>query len=135
MKQVQDDAVAIAHRFFDALGRGDRDAVLSLVSENAIVWQSYDDREKPFSARIDNLMRASQVATGFGYVDRRYTSLCDGALMQHRLRGRVVDGTAFDAPIAVRIYTCEGRIIRFEEYIDRGTLAPLYEAMRAGAAE
>jgi ketosteroid isomerase-like protein len=123
------DAVATAHRLFDALAEGDRAGVLAAVTDDAVVWQNYDAREKPFSSRIDNLIRASQVTEGFHYAERRYETVGDGAVLQHRLRGQVPGGEAFDAPIAVRMHMRGDRIARFEEYLDQGTLAPLYAAM------
>lgn len=127
------DAVALAHRLFDALGRGDREGVMETIADGAVVWHNYDDREKPFADRIDGLMRASRVTEGFHYAERRYVALPGGALVQHRLRGQVPGGAAFDAPIIVRIYLDGARIERFEEYFDQATLAPLYAAMRAAA--
>jgi ketosteroid isomerase-like protein len=124
-----DDAVTIAGRFFDALGRGDRSRVLALVSADAVLWQNYDQKEKPFAERVDNLMRASRIVSGFRYADRRYTNLFDGALLQHTLSGRTPDESEISVPIIVRIYTRNGRINRFEEYLDRESLAPLYRAM------
>ena len=125
-----DVAIATAHRLFDALGRGDRNGVLANVTDDAVVWQNYDDQEKPFADRVDNLVRASRVSEGFHYADRRYVPLPDGALIQHRLRGSIPNGGAFDAPIVVRITMRDDRIARFEEYLDQGTLAPLYAAMK-----
>ncbi len=122
--------VALAHALFDSLGRGDRQGVLDAVAEDAVVWHNYDDREKRFADRVDNLIRASEITDGFHYAERRYQPLADGALLQHRLRGSVPGGESFDAPIIVRAYVDEGRLARFEEYFDQQTLAPLYNAMR-----
>jgi ketosteroid isomerase-like protein len=127
--EAEEDAAGIANRFFDALGRGDRAGVVALVSDEAILWQNYDNKEKPFSQRIDNLMRASGIVKGFRYTDRRYTNLSDGALLQHTLAGRAPDGSELSVPISVRMYTRAGRIVRLEEYLDREALAPLYRAM------
>ncbi len=127
----QGDVVATANRLFDALGAGDREGVLAAVTADAVVWHNYDDREKPFTDRIDGLMRASRVTTGFHYAERRYQALGDGAVLQHRLRGQVPGGAAFDAPIVVVMHMRGDRIARFEEYFDQNTLAPLYAAMRA----
>jgi ketosteroid isomerase-like protein len=123
------DAVGIANRFFDALGRGDRAGVLALVSEDAVLWQNYDNKEKAFAQRVDNLMRASSLVRGFRYTDRRYTNLKDGALIQHTLAGRAPDDSELSVPIIVHLYTRAGRIVRLEEYLDREALAPLYRAM------
>lgn len=130
MNSEATNAIEIAHRLFDALGRGDRDGVVAAATEDAIVWQNYDDREKPFASRVDNLLRASSVSEGFHYGERRYTPLDGGALLQHRLRGQVPGGGSFDVPIIVRIHISGDRIARFEEYFDREALAPLYAAMR-----
>ena len=125
----EEQGIAMAHGLFDALGRGDREAVLAAVTDDAVVWQNHDDREKAFSDRIDGLMRASRVSTGFRYVERRYLALPDGVLLQHRLQGTVPDRGAFDAPIIVRAFLRDGRLSRFEEYFDQKALDPLYAAM------
>jgi ketosteroid isomerase-like protein len=135
MTNVDIDPVALAHRMFDALGRGDRETLLECVSPDAVVWHNYDDREKPFSSRIDGLIRASSVTRRFQYVDRRYTALADGAVLQHHLVGEVPGGDLFDAPISVRAHVKDGRFVRFEEYFDQATLAPLYAVMRPKIAE
>lgn len=127
----QGDAVATANRLFDALGAGDRDGVLAAVTADAVVWHNYDDREKPFTDRIDGLMRASRVTTGFHYAARRYQAVGSGAVLQHRLRGQVPGGASFDAPIVVVVYMRGDRIARFEEYFDQTSLAPLYAVMRS----
>jgi len=124
------DGVQLAHALFDSLGRGDRQGVLDAVTADAIVWHNYDDKEKPFADRVDNLIRASEVTDGFHYAERRYVPIAGGALLQHRLRGTAPDGDQFDAPIIVRAYVDQGRLARFEEYFDQQTLAPLYRAMR-----
>jgi ketosteroid isomerase-like protein len=129
MPELDEDAVTIAHRFFDALGRGDRRTVLALVAADAILWQNYDGKEKPFAQRVDNLMRAAHIVADFRYADRRYLGLDDGAVLQHSLAGRTPDASELSVPIMVRLYTREGRIVRFEEYLDREALAPLYRAM------
>src|SRR5690606_25943265 len=119
----------VAHGFFDALGRGDRDAVLAVVTRDAVLWQNYDGQEKRFADRVSGLMRASQVADGFRYAERQYLSIHDGLILQHRLQGEIPGGDSFDAPIMVRVYMRDGRMARFEEYFDQQTLAPLYRAM------
>lgn len=123
------DGVQLAHGLFDSLGRGDRQGVLGAVTDDAIVWQNYDDREKPFADRIGNLIRAFEITDGFHYAERRYLPLPGGALLQHRLRGTAPNGEEFDAPIIVRAYTSGLRLSRFEEYVDQQSLAPLYGAM------
>jgi ketosteroid isomerase-like protein len=125
------DAAGIANRFFDALGRGDRAGVLALVADDAVLWQNYDNKEKPFAQRVDNLMRAARIVKGFRYTDRRYTNLGDGALIQHTLTGTTPDQSELSVPISVHVYTRAGRIVRLEEYLDREKLAPLYRAMAA----
>jgi len=124
------DGVQLAHALFDSLGRGDRKGVLSVVTDDAIVWHNYDNCEKRFADRVGNLIRAFEITDGFHYAERRYQSIPGGALLQHRLRGTVPGGGEFDAPIIVRAYTADRRLCRFEEYLDQVSLAPLYRAMR-----
>ena len=125
------DGVALAHALFNSLGCGDRQGVLGTVTQDAVVWHNYDNREKRFADRVDNLIRAFEITDGFHYAERRYQPLAGGALLQHRLRGTVAGGESFDAPIIVRAYVDKGRLARFEEYFDQQTLAPLYNAMRS----
>ena len=124
-----DNDVKLAHDFFDALGRGDREAVLHGVTGDAVLWQNFDSCEKRFADRVDGLMRASEVTDGFRYSDRQYLPIPEGLLLQHRLQGSTPNGENFDAAIMVRVYMRDGRMARFEEYFDQQTLAPLYRAM------
>lgn len=121
-------AIGLAHRLFDAIAAGDPEAMLAVVAADAVLWQNHVDQEQTFGPRVANLARASTVAEGLHYAERRYTGMPDGVLVQHRLRG-VAGGVAFDAPIIVRAYDRGGRFIRLEEYFDPRALAPLYAAM------
>ena len=125
---MSDIAIALAHRLFDAIAAGDPFGMLAIVAEDAVLWQNHVDREQPFGPRVANLARASQVAEGLHYAERRYTEMPDGVLIQHRLRG-VAGGVPFDAPIIVRAYDRGGRFVRLEEYFDPRSLAPLYAVM------
>lgn len=125
----QQDSVRIAHDFFDALARGKSESIEELVTADAVLWQNYSDRESLFAERIDNLVKASTVCDSFEYSERHYEEIKGGAFLQHRLIGSVA-GRTFSAAIAVRLYIRNGRIFRFEEYLDQGTLEALYRAMR-----
>lgn len=130
MAQQLDLAVVAAHRLFDAFEQGDRVGMLNVLTEDAVVWHNHDDREKLLSEQLDTLLATQNVAERFEYVDRRYQPIDGGALLQHRLSGSVPGGATFDAPILIRMTMRGDRIARMEEYVDRGTLASLYAAMR-----
>lgn len=121
----------LAHEFFDAVEAGDQQAMARMYSEDAVVWHNYDQVEIPFGTVVRNLLMVKSLLQDFAYRHRRYTALPDGALLQHSLSGRLADGQLLDAPMAVRIYLRDGRIYRFEEYLDRGTTDALARAVSA----
>jgi ketosteroid isomerase-like protein len=130
MPPSEDDGIAIAHRFFDALQRGDETALRSLTSSDAVLWQNYDSSEKAFESRIAGLKRLSVALPGFEYADRVYENTANGAILQHRICGTAADGTSISVPIMARLVIVNGKISRFEEYLDRGNLEPLHRSMR-----
>ena len=125
------NGIEVAHQFFDALQHIDERAIRDLVAPGAILWQNYDNSEKPFESRISGLLKLGSAVPGFAYADRVYMEAPMGAVLQHRILGKTVDDDDVNIPIMARIFVENGRISRFEEYLDRGNLEPLYNAMRA----
>lgn len=123
------NAAVIAHRFFDAIEAGDHSAMERIYTADAVVWHNFDQLEIPFRIIVQNLARVRAVLSGFAYKNRRYITVEDGAVLQHSVTGKLPDGQMFEVPMMVRVYFRDGRIYRFEEYVDRTSTAALAAAI------
>lgn len=127
-----DNNVQLAHQFFDALQNGDQKAMAGSLGDGATLWHNYDQIEMPFEAIVPGLVKVQALVHDFAYKNRKYASLADGALLQHSLSGTLADGRRLDVPMMVRIYIRDGKIVRFEEYLDSAAIAPLVSVLTRG---
>ena len=118
-----------AHEFFDSIQNGDRAALDRMCTADAVVWHNYDGVDMPFEEIAQGLSALSSFLKDLAYADRRYLSVPDGAVVQHSLTATLPDGTRVNAPMMVRIFFRDGRIYRFEEYLDPAGTAPLVKAL------
>ena len=123
------NGAAFAHEFFDAIQRGDGAALARMCTADAMVWHNYDRVDMPFTAIAQGLSVLPAFLEDLAYADRRYLSVPDGAVVQHALTGKMRDGTLLSVPMMVRIFFRDGRIHRFEEYLDPAGTAPLVKAL------
>jgi ketosteroid isomerase-like protein len=124
-------SVRLAHRFFDAIGAGDLPELARMLTPDAVVWHNYDQVEMPFTAILPGLGKLSSVLTGFGYTRRTYLNVSGGAIAQHSLSGVLPNGAVVDVPAMVRLHVRDGRVARFEEYVDPAAVQPVLEALFA----
>jgi ketosteroid isomerase-like protein len=119
----------LAHEFFDATQAGDRAALERICSKDAVVWHNYDQMDMPFGVIAAGLAKLASVLEGFAYSHRRYNSVPDGAVLQHSLTGTLPSGQRLDIPMMVQMYVRDGRICRFEEYLNQADIAVLATAV------
>lgn len=118
MRSSGTDPLDIAARFFDALARGDRQAIIDCCAPDLRVWHSFDGIELDFDkamTALDWFFRALP--------ERRYErvsrhAFADGFVQQHVLTGTLANGTPLVWPACAVCRVDHGRIVSVDEYMD-----------------
>jgi ketosteroid isomerase-like protein len=118
-----ENTLALAKRFFDAIEKGDIDAVRAIYAPDAVIWHNNDNLE---TSREDNL----KVLTNFikavptrHYLDRRVGAFDGGFVQQHLLKGKLANGKDLALACCIVCEVKDGRITRLDEYFDSAALA------------
>lgn len=118
--------LAVADRLFDAIERGDREAVERLWAAEITVWHAGDTVD-------DDRVRALKVIAWFirTTATRRYEILDrqvfdGGFVQQHVLHAGGVNGSSITLRVCIVVkIDGEGSIIRIDEYFDPADMAAL----------
>jgi ketosteroid isomerase-like protein len=119
----------LAHRFFDAVQRGDTTTLHAMCTPDAVVWHNYDCIDLPFGLVVKRLIAMRSIVEDCSYVNRQYLTVSDGAVIQHSLTGTLPGGSKMKVPMMLRIYTRDDLFSRLEEYVDPAGTAALARAM------
>lgn len=123
--------VDIAARFFDAVVRGDRQAMDELLAPDATLWQNFSGRKHRREQALALFAGLAQVAASARLDDVRRAGTATGFVEQHTLVVTTRAGTQMAGPGCFIATVRDGRITQMEEYIDSAHLAPL---MAGGAS-
>ena len=117
-----ENTLALAKRFFDAIEKGDIDAVRAIYAPDAVIWHNNDGLA---TSREDNL----KVLTGFikavptrHYIDRQVGAFDGGFVQQHLLKGKLANGKDLALACCIVCQVKDGRITRLDEYFDSAAL-------------
>lgn len=119
------DAGHILDRFYEAMERGDVDAVVACCTPDARIWHGFD--------RVANdLEGAAEDWAGFiaAFPERGITAIHrqatdEGCVQQCIMVGRTADGVQRAWPVCLVVRIKDGLIARLDEYIDRaGSFTP-----------
>jgi ketosteroid isomerase-like protein len=120
---MSQDVAGLARSFFDAIERGDIDAVAETYADDAVIWHNTD---RQGSTKAENL----KVLAGFvkaiptrRYDDRRLTVTSDGFVQQHLLVAVRADGKRVELPACIVCAVEAGKITRLDEYFDSAHVA------------
>ena len=109
----------LARNFFNAVERGDVDALKQYYAPDARIWHNTDELEQSPDDNVQTLKGFVTRIRDRKYGDRRVHVFPGGFVHQHTLSGvRTKDG------VAVRLVACivclveDGRITRLDEYFD-----------------
>ena len=135
------DALAVAERFFNAIERGDIEAVRSIYAPDARIWHNFDRKEQTVEENLRILGWMSRNLRAKRYKVERRVPIPGGFLQQHVLQAETAGGP-FDMPACIVVLVnAEGRIARLEEYLDSAQanrltgLTRVPEAMPAKGSE
>src|SRR5438552_18278491 len=117
------ETLPLARSLFDAIERGDVDAVAPAYDDNVIVWHNTD---RLASTKADNLKVLGGFVKGVPtrrYADRRLSATPDGFVQQHVLKATLSNGKAVELPACIVCEVKNGKITRLDEYFDSAHLA------------
>lgn len=118
MNRAATDPLLLAARLFDALARGDKQAIIDCCAPDLRVWHSFDGIELDFGetmAALDWFFRALP--------ERRYErvsryAFAEGFVQQHVITGTLANSLQLEWPACAICRVDDGRILRIDEYMD-----------------
>lgn len=125
------DTAAVIDRLYDALARGDVAGARASVTDDLVVWHSFDQ----VAIGLDEVLVAwEQLVSGFperAFVDVRRSAVPGGWVQRHTMVATSAAGARVAWPLCLFVTLREGLVARMDEYIDR---AGRYEPAATGTA-
>jgi len=109
---------AFARRFFDAVSRGDLEAVRNFYAPNAAIWTAQDPTDRTPEENLAVLGWIKDNVKNFRYEDVRCQATPTGFVEQHTTCGTAPSGAAFRFAACLVVRVENGRITRLDEYFD-----------------
>ena len=119
------DEGAILDRFTDALAAGDEVAARACLTNDAVVWHNFDAIAQDGEAAATGWQALFTYFTDHTFTDIRRAAIPGGFVQQHLMCATTLSGERVGWPIAIIVRLRDGKIARFEEYIDRAGKLPL----------
>lgn len=122
---MNNDAVELATRFFDAVCAGDLTTLRNIYAADAVVWHNTDQTEKTAEASLGTIQWLVGNIRDFRYENVRIMPTPAGFVRLHVCRGtHLSTGKPLCVPVACIGEVKDGRLVRFEEYFDSVQGAP-----------
>jgi ketosteroid isomerase-like protein len=118
----------VANRLFDAIERGDYEAVEKLWTDDVLVWHTGDtkDNQRTRALKVIRWFMDVTATRSYEILDRRFFD--GGFVQQHVLRAHRRDGVSIEMRVCIVIkVNGNGLITRIDEYFDPADMAPLLE--------
>lgn len=113
----------LAKRFFDAVERGDIDAVYDCYHPDARIWHNTDGVEQTRDENAQTLRGFVARMSERTYANRRLRVFDRGFVHQHDLKALRADGAWVTLPACIVCEVTEGKIVRLDEYFDSAHVA------------
>ena len=130
MTDNQPDAAAhieaVAQQLFDAIERGDVEALPSLYHVGARIWHNSDGTEQSVDENLRVLRWLVRNTSLRQYDEVRREVTPSGFVQMHVLRLELGDGRSVRIPACLVARVSQGRITRIDEYLDSAHLAALH---------
>ena len=127
-EQLHTTDFSVVTRMYDAVERGDMDALRGCFVPDARVWHNDDEIELDIDAVVALIGHLCAVSTSRAYQDRRLTTVGTQAFLQHTLTAALRSGRRLRLPAIMRVeVNRDGLLQRMEEYFDSRALACLAE--------
>ena len=129
MTDSQPDSVAqsaaVAQQLFDAIERGDVEALRSLYHVDARIWHNTDGAEQSVDENLRVLRWLVRNTSLRRYDEVRREIIPSGFVQMHVLRLDLGTGRSLRIPACLVARVAQGRITRIDEYLDSAQLAAL----------
>jgi ketosteroid isomerase-like protein len=127
------DTGSLLDEFFDAIQRGDIEAVAPLYADDVQVWHNVTDRAIDKAASLGLLRYWSGQVSDMRYEVVERSCFDGGAVQRHVIHGRAGD-EALAAPICIVFHVADDQITRIYEYLDPAAVAAVFGPRPAGSA-
>lgn len=115
--------MSVADDLFDAIQRGDIEAVRAIYAPDAVIWHNNDELEQTVDQNLAVLRWVCDNLADRAYEDVRRIEHDGGFVQQHVLRF-TKDGERREIPACIVVtLSPEGRIARLDEYLDSAHVA------------
>jgi ketosteroid isomerase-like protein len=127
------DGIALAHKLFDGIERGDMETFHELCHPDSTMWQAQrPDTERSFGDFFRGIPNMHAAMPNMRYAERDYALFEGGDIFcLHALAGTTFLGVDVRAHQMMRLRMRDGKMARLEMCVDTVRLQPLYEAMQA----
>lgn len=119
------EMLGFARRFFEAVSRGDLDAVRATYTPDAVIWHAHDGQQQNVDQNLAVLGWIKGNVREFRYEDVRCQATATGFVEQHTTCGLSPSGKEFRIPACIVVQVKDGRIARLEEYLDSALVASI----------
>ena len=119
------DPLRVAERLFEAIPKGDLEAVRALYAPDAQIWHNHDGIVQDPAANLQVLGWVVKNIRGIRYEEVRRQATPTGFVQQHVMRGTAPGGKAFELAACIICTVVDGRITRLDEYLDSAQLSAL----------
>jgi len=118
-RRINAKKMALPQRLVQAIETGDRQALESLFSADAVVWHNHDRLQTKSSQWVDGATGLAVTTDGLRMELHRTVMQPDGFAIQFVLRGTFKDsGQPWSMHNSMFIRTENGKIRRLDEYVD-----------------
>jgi ketosteroid isomerase-like protein len=119
------DPLLVAERLFDAIPKGDLEAVRALYAPDARIWHNHDGIVQDPAANLQVLGWVVKNIRDIRYEQVRREATPTGFVQQHVMRGTAPGGKPFELAACIVCTVVDGRITRLDEYLDSAQLGAL----------
>jgi ketosteroid isomerase-like protein len=122
-------AAEIATRFLDGIADRDLDAMRAVTAETAGFWTNIAQVDMDRDTRFERIAAEFRVFESFRFEQARIGDFGDGFVVRALASGSLPGGVRFEFPICIVGDVADGRIVRFEEYLDASAVAPIFASL------
>ena len=115
-----EENLALAARFFDAIEQKDYATVEACYAPEAMVWHSHDCLYQSRESNLAMLKRGIESQRTSEYADRRVRAFEGGFVQQHTIYVNWENGFRGKMDVCFIAYTRDGKMSRIYEYFDTG---------------
>lgn len=110
---------AIIDRFTDGLSNGDIEAIRACCTDDVVIWHGFDAEAQDFETAAKGWVPLFTYFSDLTFTDVRRFAINGGFAQQHLMGATTASGERIGWPVALIVHLRDGKIARFEEYMDR----------------